>query len=64
MPSSMPERISPPRSAPMAPATQTSAPREQRLFTTFPAPPRVLVSSFTRTTGTGASGEMRSTVPQ
>src|ERR1700688_1029898 len=36
----------------------------RRLFATFPAPPSVNEWSLTATTGTGASGEMRETVPQ
>ena len=51
-------------SSPTRPRTSTWAPRATRLLTTLPAPPRVRVSRSTSTTATGASGEMRSTLPQ
>ena len=43
---------------------ETEAPRAQRLLQTLPAPPGMWVSSHTLTTGTGASGEMRRTLPR
>src|ERR1700680_2916339 len=54
----------PSASSPTAPAKTTCAPIARRLFATFPAPPSVNEWSLTATTGTGASGEMRETVPQ
>jgi hypothetical protein len=49
---------------PTTPATATRAPNRQRFLATLAAPPRVTSSFSTETTGTGASGEIRSTCPQ
>src|SRR6056297_2741505 len=42
---------------------KTFAPMAERLFITLPAPPSVWLSFSTATTGTGASGEILSTLP-
>ncbi len=55
---------SPFSSLPITEQTATLQPSAIRLFTTFPAPPRRRSSRDTSTTCTGASGEMRSALPQ
>src|SRR5713226_3613968 len=44
--------------------THAFAPSANRFASTFAAPPRCVDSRCTSTTGTGASGEMRDTLPQ
>src|SRR5208337_290674 len=56
--------FSPIRSSPIKPASKTRPPRLWMLCTTLAAPPSRRFSLVTATTGTGASGEMRETVPQ
>ena len=53
----------PSSSAPTTPSSTGSAPSALRLAATFAAPPSVKLSRSISTTGTGASGEMRSTRP-
>ncbi len=50
-------------SSPTRPTRTGSAPSAARVAATLPAPPSELVSFCTSTTGTGASGEMRSQRP-
>src|SRR5277367_2972202 len=51
-------------SSPQKPAWVTLTPRPTRFMATLAAPPGELVVRTERSTGTGASGEMRSTSPQ
>ncbi len=51
-------------SLPQKPACSTLTPRPTRFIATLAAPPGALVVRTERSTGTGASGEMRSTSPQ
>ena len=53
----------PAASLPIMPATAVRPPRTRMLHATLLAPPGMLVSLTTLTTGTGASGEIRLTVP-
>ena len=55
---------SPAASWPITPTSTASPPRARRLAATLPAPPRWKLWPVTSTTGTGASGEMRATLPQ
>ncbi len=55
--------VRPEASSPTRPTSRGAAPSEARLCATLAAPPRENVSRSTATTGTGASGEMRSTRP-
>src|SRR3990170_939624 len=50
-------------SLPTTPHSFTFPPRERILPVTFPAPPSIKLSLWTSTIGTGASGEIRSTLP-
>ena len=50
-------------SFPINPIRLACPPRAATLAATFPAPPTFTLSERTATTGTGASGEMRDTVP-
>ena len=63
-PSSSWRSSSPAPSFPAVPTTVQVAPSAATLAATFPAPPTAEDSSSTWTTGTGASGEMRSTRPE
>ena len=61
--SSAPRSVAPSASSPVTDNSTGSAPSARRLAATFPAPPSVKFSRSISTTGTGASGEMRSTRP-
>ncbi len=50
-------------SSPTTVSSVVRAPSARTLTATLPAPPRHSSSRLKRTTGTGASGEMRSTAP-
>ena len=56
-----PRRVSPPASPPRTPNRAVATFRPARLAATLAAPPSTVVRSTTLATGTGASGEMRST---
>lgn len=58
-----PNNLSPFASFPITPKHIVFAPKDAKLFTTLAAPPNTNFSSFTLTTGTGASGDILSTVP-
>ena len=51
-------------SCPETPSNSVATPRWARLRATLPAPPGMKLSRSNSTTGTGASGEMRATLPQ
>ena len=53
-----------PRRGPTTPASTAAPPSARTLPATLPAPPRWKLWPVTSTTGTGASGEMRATLPQ
>src|SRR5262245_6876424 len=57
-------RSSPSASSPRRPTGTALPPRATMLRATFPAPPGEALSRSIRTTGTGASGEIRPTLPQ
>ncbi len=57
-------RVSPMASEPMTPARVTRPPRPAMLQATLAAPPGLTSSRSTCTTGMGASGLMRSTLPK
>ena len=61
---SMDSNLSCSSSPPPNPATVTHAPSPARFMATLAAPPGRSFCQVARTTGTGASGEMRSTSPQ
>src|SRR5262245_9469768 len=65
MPTSPKRRVrsAPSASSPCRPTGMASPPRATTLLATLPAPPSEALSRSTRTTGTGASGEMRLTLP-
>ncbi len=50
-------------SSPVSPSTMAVAPKAAMLSATLPAPPGRSSASPTKTTGTGASGEMREVSP-
>ena len=57
-------QVSPELSCPTTLMIVVAAPSEAVLMATFPAPPIRFSDFLTATTGTGASGEIRSTTPQ
>ena len=57
-------KVSPELSFPTTLMIVVAAPSEAVLMATFPAPPIRFSDFLTATTGTGASGEIRSTTPQ
>ena len=54
----------PRRRCPQTPSNSVAARKWARLRATLPAPPGMKLSRSNSTTGTGASGEMRATLPQ
>ena len=61
--STMRRSMSPAVSSPTSATRSQRAPTATTFCATLAAPPRACFRSRTRTTGTGASGEMRSTSP-
>ena len=58
------ESVDPALSSPAIPQISAPPPKEATLLATLVAPPGIKLSELTRTTGTGASGEILSTLPQ